>query len=276
MPELPEVETIVQELNSSGIIGRTIVDVSIGWGRTIATPPPDQFREKISGQKIKEVKRRGKFILIVLSNDTLMIHLRMSGRLRITDSTAPHVKEERAALILDNLKQIRFEDTRKFGRWYLVHSPDSFLDHKLGPEPLQTQLTPILFYQRLVNHSRQIKALLLDQKFIAGLGNIYVDEALWEAKIHPLRLSNLLSKKDAAILLSAIRVVLKRGLESQGTTLGNGKSNFYRLDGSKGKNKTSLNVFRRTGLPCPRCKHTISRMVVGQRGTHYCRQCQKP
>lgn len=274
MPELPEVETVVQDLIASGLIGKTLINAEVHWLKTIADLKKEEFCQRIKGQHIRSINRRAKFLVFSLSKDTLIFHLRMTGRLRIANPTLPHVKEERLVLNLSSGEQLRFEDTRKFGRCYLVASPHLILD-KLGPEPLDEKLTPELFFQRLSTHSRKLKSLLLDQAFLAGLGNIYVDEALWEAKLHPLQTSNTLTEKESHILLDAIRRVLQRGLESQGTTLGNGRTNFYRLDGSKGKNISSLKVFRRTGQACPRCQRVIKKIIVAQRGTHFCPNCQR-
>lgn len=166
---------------------------------------------------------------------------------------------------------LRFHDTRKFGRWRLTQDPETVLS-KLGPEPLE----PVRdFHKRLHAKSRILKPLLLDQTFIAGLGNIYVDEALWEAKIHPQRKSDSLTKSESASLMNAIRKVLKKGIRNLGTSLGHGKANFQLPDGESGRNREALNVFRQTGLPCPRCGTNIERIKVGQRSTHICAVCQR-
>jgi formamidopyrimidine-DNA glycosylase len=170
-------------------------------------------------------------------------------------------------------RQLRFHDTRKFGRFYLTADAEKILG-RLGPEPLATGFTQKNFTQRLRPRKRMLKPLLLDQTFIAGLGNIYVDEALWESKIHPSRIAASLSESEIRALYRAIPRVLKRGLKNMGTSLGTGKPNFYSIAKHQGRNRDELKVFRRTGQPCHRCQATIRRIIVGQRSTHICPKCQ--
>jgi formamidopyrimidine-DNA glycosylase len=169
---------------------------------------------------------------------------------------------------------LRYQDTRKFGRFCLTSNPQEILG-KLGPEPLSDGFTVDCFHAMLQARKRLIKPLLLDQGFIAGLGNIYVDEALWKASVHPLRVSSSLSKKEVAALHHAISLVLKKGLANLGTTLGSGAGNFYSVAGRKGRNADKLFVFRRTGEACTRCRTPIQRIIVGQRSTHICPHCQR-
>jgi formamidopyrimidine-DNA glycosylase len=197
----------------------------------------------------------------------------MTGKLLLVDQETPESPYVRVRLDLDNGKALYYHDTRKFGRWHLVQNLDNVIG-KIGPEPLAEQFSFELFWTILHNRTRALKPLLLDQTFIAGLGNIYVDEALWEAKLHPLQPAHLVTPEQAKVLHKAIIFVLKRGIESQGTTLGTGRTNYYRLDGTRGKHQTLLKVFRRTGQPCPRCSHIIERIVVAQRSTHICPNCQ--
>lgn len=274
MPELPEVQTLVDELQESGILGLTILETRISWPKTIATSSPKQFTSTLSGKKILKVSRRAKFIIFELDHDfALLVHLRMTGRLKLLNKNSPHSPYERAALLFKNGLELRFEDTRKFGRIYLVPSlAEFFKEH--GPEPLDLSFTWLDFKDRLLKKHAQLKPLLLNQRFLAGLGNIYVDEALWLAKLHPLRKSDSLADSEIKALLQSIRDVLHIGLKSSGTTLGSGKTNFYRMDGSKGTNSTELNVFRRTKKPCKRCGAPIIRIKVGMRSTHLCLHCQ--
>jgi len=273
MPELPEVETVVNDLRP-GLVGRTIVGAWVHWPKTIATHTPIEFSKKIINQSILGINRRGKFLSFALSSgDTLFVHLRMTGRFTIEQKPGTSGSHERVSLELDNDCVLKFHDTRKFGRWFLVKDVREIVG-KLGPEPLDLDFTLREFRLMLSSKSRRLKPLLLDQSFLAGLGNIYVDEALWLAKLHPNSLSNQISQQKAKALFEAIRSVLKRGLETQGTTLGSGKSNFYRPGGERGKHQDILNVFRRTGLPCPRCGTPIVRIVVAQRSTHICPKCQ--
>jgi formamidopyrimidine-DNA glycosylase len=268
MPELPEVETVVQELILSKLIGKTIVGVEVLWPKTVL-PSPKQFIEQLSGLAIKTVKRRGKYIVFSLSGSNfLYVHLRMTGRFSFTPTL-----HARLILHLSDGRTLYYNDPRKFGRWTLTKDP-AHLEQKLGLEPLESSFTLEAFKQILASRGRQIKPLLLDQQLIVGLGNIYVDEALWFAKIHPQTPSNVLLTPEVKDLHAGIIHVLKRGLETKGTTLGKGKSNFYRVDGSQGTHQDILYAFRRTGLPCPRCKTPIQRIIVAQRSSHLCPTCQ--
>jgi formamidopyrimidine-DNA glycosylase len=274
MPELPEVQTIVNDLNAAGLIGRTIVQADVFWPATIATSSPAVFCAQIRDRMIQGITRRGKFVIFHLQGDrTLAVHLRMTGRFQIVDTISQPCRHVHVVLRMDGGHSLWFHDTRKFGRFSLVAHPDTFLG-ALGPEPLAPRFTATVLAARLARRRRQIKPLLLDQTFIAGLGNIYVDEALWAAQLHPLRRSDTLTPSQIKALHSAIRHVLRQGLQNAGTTLGRGQSNFYSLSGSRGRNEAHLKVFRRTGEPCPRCHSPIVRLVVGQRSTHICNRCQ--
>ncbi len=201
------------------------------------------------------------------------MHLRMSGRLHLISQESPRKKHEHVILSLKGGKQLRFHDTRKFGRIHLTSDADKILG-RLGPEPLATGFTRNALARRLRLRRRQLKPLLLDQAFIAGLGNIYVDEALWESKIHPCRIAVSLTETEIGALHRAIPRVLRRGLKNLGTSLGTGKANFYSIARHQGRNRDELKVFRRTGRPCPRCRTKIERIIVGQRSTHICPKCQ--
>lgn len=275
MPELPEVETIVRELNEEHLIGLKIERAYVYWDRSIAGQKSPTFIQQITGQTIQGITRRGKFIVFSLSKDTLLVHLRMTGKFFIEkdDDVVPH-SHERVRLILSDKRILRYEDQRKFGKWNLVSSPEQLYD-KIGLEPLSKEFTLKAFKNLLQNSKRQIKPFLLDQKYIAGLGNIYVDEALWEAKIHPLRITQTLTDKEITLLHKSVIIVLKKGIENTGTTLGSLRSNYFSVSGRRGGNQHALNVFRREGLPCSRCETIIKKIVVGQRGTHFCPSCQK-
>jgi len=275
MPELPEVQTIVNDLNTADLIGLTISGAKVFWPRSIAEPSPTSFCRRIKGQRFTAVRRRGKYLVFELNAGyTLLLHLRMSGRLHLVAAASPRIKHEHVILSFDDGRQLRFHDPRKFGRLNLVKDPAKILD-RLGPEPLTPGFTAQTLGRLLKNRKRILKPLLLDQTFIAGLGNIYVDEALWEARLHPCRLASTLSNPEIKALRLAIPRVLKRGLKNLGTSLGTGESNFYSVASRRGRNKDQLNVFRRTDLPCPRCKTNIERIIVGQRSTHICNKCQK-
>lgn len=274
MPELPEVETIVKDLHAAGIVGKTLTIARVFWMRTIAEPSVAEFCRLLQNKTVSGVRRRGKFIVFdLVGGERLLIHLRMSGRLHWVAQDEKRERHEHVVLGFADGGELRFHDPRKFGRIYLTPEAETVLG-RLGPEPLNPAFTVGLLQSMMKSRKRQLKPLLLDQRFIAGLGNIYADEALWESKLHPQRISNELSKKEVAALHAAIRRVLRRGLKNLGTSLGTGKSNFYSVGRRRGRNRDKLNVFRRTGEPCPRCTTQIRRIVVGQRSTHICPQCQ--
>ncbi len=275
MPELPEVQTIVNDLNAADLIGPTISGARVFWPRSIAKPSPTLFCRRIKGKQFTAISRRGKYLVFELTGGyTLLLHLRMSGRLHLVAAGTPRIKHEHVILSLDDGRQLRFHDPRKFGRLNLVKNPAKILD-RLGPEPLAREFNTRTLGMLLKNRKRMLKPLLLDQTVIAGLGNIYVDEALWEARLHPCRLASTLSKPEIRALRLAIPRVLKRGLKNLGTSLGSGETNFYSVARRRGRNSDQLNVFRRPELPCPNCGTTIQRLVVGQRSTHICPKCQE-
>jgi len=275
MPELPEVETIARDLNAAGVVGRTVACGRVYWARSIAEPSPATFCRRVEHKKVAAVRRRGKFLVLDFTDgDGMLVHLRMSGRLHLVSADLERLSHEHVVLAFKGGSELRLHDTRKFGRVYLLRDPERILG-RLGPEPFDPAFTAQLLASMLMKKNRLLKPLLLDQTFVAGLGNIYADEALWEARIHPLRVSRTISGAEAKALHRAIRVVLERGLKNLGTSLGTGKANFYSVGRRRGRNMDQLKVFRRTGLPCPRCGAPIERIIVGQRSTHVCAQCQR-
>ena len=275
MPELPEVQSVVDTLCRINLPGRRISGAAVYWPRTVAEPDPADFCRSIKGRTILQITRRGKYIVFDLSSDlTLMIHLRMTGRLNWEPRDQPRNKHEHVILDVGQTHSLRFQDTRKFGRIWLTATPERILD-RLGPEPLEETFTVERFSAMLQTTNRQIKPLLLDQHFLAGLGNIYVDEALWESGIHPQRTSRSLTVHEVRDLHRAIPHVLNKGLRNLGTSLGTGKSNFYLPGNRPGGNAEELNVFRRTGKACSRCSGIIARIIVAQRSSHICPDCQK-
>jgi formamidopyrimidine-DNA glycosylase len=229
----------------------------------------------VAQRRVHSIRRRAKYIVWELAGGaSLLIHLRMTGRLYFAPRGSRYHPHEHLALNLDDGRQLRYHDTRKFGRFYLPPDPAAILG-RLGPEPLEPGFTGRLLANRLQTHRRALKPLLLDQHFIAGLGNIYVDEALWEAGLHPLRTSDALLPEEVRRLHRAIRRVLRRGLANLGTTLGTGETTFYSVARKRGRNRDALKVFRRTGAPCPRCGHPVAHLLVGQRSTHVCANCQR-
>ncbi len=274
MPELPEVETVVHDLTAAGLVGATITAARILWAPTIASPRADRFRRDLRGRRIVRLARRGKFILMELSGPaTLLIHLRMTGRLQIDTPDGPSAPRrfDRVTWQLDDGRMLRFADPRKFGRIWLVPRPEP-LFARLGPEPLE--ISTRSFREKLAARSRALKPLLLDQSFLAGIGNIYADEALWTAHLHPLRKSDSLSPAEASRLRTAIQAVLRRGIRNLGTSLGSGQTHFRLPRGAHGRNREHLQAYGQTGRPCSRCQTPITRIRVAQRSTHVCPRCQ--
>lgn len=273
MPELPEVETVVRRLRAAGLVGRRIVQARAFWPKTVAAPAPARFAREIRGRKIRRISRRGKFIVVELSGGaTLLIHLRMSGHLDVASVGSRPRRHDRVVWTLDDGRQLRFEDTRKFGRVWLVRDPAQVLG-ELGPEPLG--ISPAAFAAGLAARARQLKPLLLDQTFLAGVGNIYSDEALWAARLHPRRRSDTLTPAQATELLGAIQAALRQGIRNLGTTFGAGRTHFVLPRGERGRNQEQLRAYGQTGAPCPRCGAPIRRILVGQRATHVCPRCQR-
>ena len=273
MPELPEVETICQDLRSRGLAGEPIQAVSVFWHKTITPLSTEEFGARLVGKSIIGIDRRAKYIKLLLDDGQyLLVHLRMTGAFSIRGNHGNIDAHDRVVFHFDK-RELVFHDTRKFGRMLLCTDP-SIIFGRLGPEPFEPTLTTEAFHQRLSSHKRMLKPLLLDQSFIAGLGNIYVDESLFTAKLHPCKSAAETTLSEADSLLQAIRMVLWNAIENRGTSLGDGEGNFN-SDGRYGTNASRLQVFHHTGKPCPRCSTIIERLVVGQRGTHLCPQCQR-
>lgn len=268
MPELPEVETIARSLakGSESLIGRKVARAKVEWKRTIAMPSARSFAQRIKNQRVQAVGRRGKFVKIDLSEDALLVHLRMSGDLLVGRSETPLGSHSRLQIYFEDGVQLSFNDPRKFGRVWLVKDIEDVLNG-IGPEPFDPALTPVVFQEMLTTRKRQLKPLLLDQNFLAGLGNIYADEALWEARLHPLMASNKMTKKQSEKLLLGIRNVLAEGIRRNGASI----DWVYR----GGDFQNYFNAYQRTGEPCLRCGTKIKRTLVGQRSTHFCPKCQR-
>lgn len=276
MPELPEVQTIVNELNASGLAGQRIRSVRVTWKRSLAALHPESISRQLAGRAIQAIRRRAKYIIFDLdpADRTLLIHLRMSGRLRLCPAGEARDRHEHVCIVFSDGRELRLHDTRKFARVYLCVKAED-VTGALGPEPLEKNFSLPVFRTLLAGRTRMLKPLLIDQKVIAGMGNIYVDEALWEAGLHPCRKAAALSARESSKLFAAIPKVLMRGLRNLGTSLGTGDTNYFSVAGRRGGNSSRLRVFRRTGLPCPRCGTAIERIVVAQRGTHICPACQR-
>jgi formamidopyrimidine-DNA glycosylase len=273
MPELPEVEHAARTLGAQ-IVGRRIVAVTkLDWERMVETPTITHFLALLEGREVLSAGRRAKWILLTLDSGwTLALHLRMSGYITVHDADAQPDGYTHLVLLLDDGRQVFFHDTRKFGRARLLDDAGLAALHAAhGLEPLTDGFTPTVLAELMRRRSVRLKPLLLDQRVIAGIGNIYADEALWRAQLHPLRTSDSLDDDEIARLHSGIRLALLQGLERGGSTLRDYRNSY----GEAGTNQEHFNVYDRAGAPCPRCGTAIERTVVGQRGTHLCPFCQR-
>ncbi|MBN1259257.1 MAG: bifunctional DNA-formamidopyrimidine glycosylase/DNA-(apurinic or apyrimidinic site) lyase [Anaerolineae bacterium] len=273
MPELPEVENVARKLRPR-LVGRTILETHILWPGVVDRPSVIQFREMLRRADIVDVRRRGKFLSFHLDFGHIWFtHLRMTGKYFVQAAAVdagddPHA---RARFLLDDGTWLVFSDTRKFGRFYLVHNAAEVVGN-LGPEPLGSAFTAEWLAQQLAGRRGEIKRLLLNQEFLAGLGNIYVSEALWQAGVHPERIAGTLTVAEITRLHTAIRLVLDAGIANGGTSLGDRQ--YVYPDGGLGRHQERLVVYDRAGDLCPRCGYAIERIVQGQRSTYYCPRCQ--
>lgn len=273
MPELPEVETYIRAL-APLLQGKRIAGAHVYWPRTVAAPDADVFTHLIQGRGFVHFDRRGKYMLFGLdSGETLIVHLRMTGELRVHPAELTPDKHTHLVLDLDSGERLHFRDQRKFGRIWLVDDVTHVLA-KLGPEPFAEDFTPEGLIDALAGRSAAIKALLLDQSIVAGVGNIYADEALFRAKIDPRRAAGTLTAAEVVSLWQSVREVLKMGIELRGSSLGKGPQNYTPPDGLPGEAQEAHQVFRRTGLPCLKCGTPVERVVLAQRSTHFCPSCQ--
>jgi formamidopyrimidine-DNA glycosylase len=273
MPELPEVETTARGLRPR-LIGQRIVGVrGVDWPRMLPNTSEEEMNAILSDQRILAVERRGKYLLLHIEDGlTVAVHRKMSGNLLLAPAEAAMEKHTHFVLALEGGAEVRFVDTRKFGRVYLFRSPEElqmFVEERLGPEPLV--LDAAVLADRLKGRRGRLKPLLLDQAFLAGIGNLYADEALWEARLHPLRSAETLSRREMSRLAEAISIVLQRGIERRGTSF----STYRDADGEPGENQDHLLVYGREGEPCPRCGRPIQRIVIAQRSAHLCPKCQR-
>jgi formamidopyrimidine-DNA glycosylase len=291
MPELPEVETALRELEPL-LQGRSVTGVTLRWPRTLAFPAAEPFAAALVGQRFGAFARRGKYMLFGLTpaepqvalesiapaeHDqplTLIVHLRMTGRLRVEAPGQPADAHTHLLLALDDGQALHFRDPRKFGRVWLTEEPALILRH-LGPEPDDPALTAERLVVTFAGRRAAIKALLLDQSIWAGVGNIYADEALHVAQIDPRRAAGSLSPAEVAALLAALRSVLADAIAHKGSSLGLAITNYQRPGGESGGYQEAHRVFRRTGEPCLRCGAPIARVVIAQRSTHFCPECQR-
>ncbi|MCG8351040.1 MAG: bifunctional DNA-formamidopyrimidine glycosylase/DNA-(apurinic or apyrimidinic site) lyase [Chloroflexales bacterium] len=272
MPELPEVEIAARTL-ADQVIGLEIVAIEkLDWERMVETPDLASFYALLPGRQIRALGRRAKWMLLTLDAGwTLALHLRMSGIVFVAGAEVDTDIYTHLVLALDDGQRIFFHDQRKFGRVRLLDSAGlAELDASHGPEPLDDQFTPDVLAQILDQRTTSIKVLLLDQKRIAGLGNIYANDALWLAQIHPLRPSGSLDADEIVRLHNAIRVVLVQAIQNNGSTLRNYRNGY----GQAGQNQVHFLAYDRADQPCTRCGATIERIVVAQRSTYLCPTCQ--
>lgn len=281
MPELPEVESFVRALNEGRnlepdpggaalgpfppIAGARILSIACDFPKALQ-PSPAAVRRALVGSRVERLFRRGKNLVFALDRGCFSIHLKMSGRLLVLPSGAPGPKYAHVGIRFDSLWTMHFDDARKFGRLRFMED-FAELDGALGVEPLSRAFTPARLAAILAGRSRAIKPLLLDQGIIAGIGNIYADESLWLARIHPARPASSLVPGEIAALAGAIRASLRKGIERGGAAID------WVYPG--GHFQEDFAAYGRGGLPCPRCGTAIRRIVLGQRGTHFCPECQK-
>ncbi|MGI6225538.1 MAG: DNA-formamidopyrimidine glycosylase [Peptococcales bacterium] len=276
MPELPEVETVRRTLEPK-LLGKKIIDVEVNLPKLIKIPAGDAqaFRSILMGQKFLETRRRGKYLLFVLDNDyVLVVHLRMTGRLLYVNKEEPVVKHTHLFFFLDDGNELRFHDTRQFGLIYLVPKGSLHLINglkTLGPEPLSDDFTFACFEESLKGKKQRVKAFLLDQRCVAGIGNIYADEILFQAGIHPDETVDNLTQNDKNSLWIAIKDRLQKGVEHRGTSIKDYVDGF----GNTGTFQHELRVYGKAGQPCFKCGALIERIKVAGRTTAYCPQCQK-
>ena len=281
MPELPEVETVVRDLRPR-LVGATIVGARSTWARTLRNQDPIAFADGVAGRTVLAVGRRAKLIVIELSGDAaLTIHLKMTGQLFVVPADTPLDPYVRLALELADGRELRFRDIRKFGKVGLygrdpltgelvAEVGGAAVFAGIGPEPLDDAYTVREFRRRLRRRTGRLKPLLLDQSFVAGVGNIYADESLWRARLHPLRSASSLRPPDEGRLYAAVRSVLSEAVERRGSSIDD-----YTAPDGDGSMQERLDVYQRTGEPCHRCGRPIKRIVIGARSTHFCSWCQR-
>jgi len=274
LPELPEVETIKRSLENT-ITGLKIKKVIVNLPKIVRTVDMQDFKEELLNRKIESIARRGKYLLIQLTgNLTMVIHLRMTGKLIYCRAGSPFSKHTHIFFELDNNHHLRFEDTRQFGK--IIFVPTKKLDNvaglkNLGIEPFDEKFSKEFLKKQLRGRRGKIKPLLMDQTFIAGLGNIYTDEILFRARINPEKAANNLSPREASNLFYAIQDVLAEGIKYRGTTI----RNFADGNGEVGRYQSRLQVYGREGKPCPHCGKAIMRKKIGGRSSYFCPSCQK-
>src|SRR3954451_19153537 len=272
MPELPEVETVRARI-APLLTGRSFERVEINDPRLVRPYEPAEVAAELEGERVAAVERRGKYLIVRFeSGRVLLIHLRMTGSLRHTSGDLAEDPHRRAVVRLDNGSDVAYRDVRRFGTWLLLEPGElePYLSTRVGEEPLDALFTAARLGERLAKRRAPIKAALLDQRTLAGMGNIYVDEALWRARINPLRPAESIDRNELRRLHRAIRAALEAGIARQGTTL----RDYRQPDGSSGGMQHEFKVYGREGEPCDRCGTPIAKTRAGGRGTWFCPACQ--
>ncbi len=273
MPELPEVETVRKTLKEL-TIHKQIDRVSVFYPKIIKTPEQDQFADALKGETIQEIGRRGKFLIIYTGRYALVSHLRMEGRYALFPKEEPIDKHTHVVFHFTDGTELRYRDVRKFGTMHLFLKGEEFQNEPLnglGPEPFSKEFTVDYLAERLSKTNRKIKTALLDQKVVVGLGNIYVDEALFRAGIHPERIANSLTQQETDLLHHEIISTLQEAVKLGGSTV----RSYVNSQGEIGMFQLELYAYGRKGENCKRCGTLMEKMTVGGRGTHYCPNCQK-
>lgn len=273
MPELPEVETVRRTLQQL-VVGKRIERVSVRLARIIQYPEPEPFSDALIGQTFREVGRRGKFLRFQLDDLSLISHLRMEGRYGVYDSSEAMEAHTHVIFHFDDHTELRYKDVRQFGTMHLFPLGTE-LDrpplHKLGVEPLDSNFTLKVFKELIMNRSTKIKPLLLNQAYVVGIGNIYVDESLFRARIHPERTANSLSNVELKRLYHAIIEILTQAVEAGGSSI----KSYVNGQGEMGMFQQQLHIYGRKDEPCTTCSRPIEKTIVAGRGTHYCQHCQR-
>lgn len=273
MPEKPEVMTVVKNLNEL-ILSKTITDCNVYWDNIIAYPTTCEFKKRIINQRIESITTRGKFIVINLSRDVLLIHLRMEGKFTFRDKGEEIGKHEHVEFILDDKISFRFHDVRKFGKMHLFGKEEVYNVKplsELGYEFYDDALTKEYLYSKLSKLKVPIKTALLDQSIICGIGNIYDDEILFMSKIDPNRRANLVTLSECQLIIDNAKDVLSHAVKLGGTTI----KSFTSSEGVHGLFQNELLVHSKAGCACPNCGTLITKIKIGGRGTYYCNKCQK-
>ena len=273
MPELPEVETVKESLKLK-LIGKKINGINILWDNIIAYPGKEEFANEIINKNIIDIKRRGKFLMFDLEEYYLLSHLRMEGKYFFKNNDEAINKHEHVIFDLGNNEELRYMDTRKFGKMYLINKND--IDNigplrELGLEPWDDNLTGNYLINKYKNKKLPIKTVLLDQSIIVGIGNIYADEILFLSRINPLKISNLISKDECKNIIKYTREVLEKAIRKGGTTI----RTYSSVDGVHGLFQNELLVHGKDKGNCPACNEKVDKIRVGGRGTYYCPKCQK-